>query len=464
VGPGGFGTEHWISPDQTFHYTVRFENDAQKATAPAQIVRITQQLSTNLDLRTFRLGVMGFGTNLVDVPADRVFYQTQVNVTNDLGVVVEIVAGLDLAKGEVTWEFTSIDPATGEQPWDPYVGFLPPNTNGVIGQGFVSYIIKPKADIFSGDIINAEARIFFDYNEPMDTPHVFNTVDADVPSSRVLPLPNVSSDRAFRVEWDGTDVHGGAGIQGFDIYVSADGGPWRPWLQSTPYTERIFVGENGHSYGFYSVARDNVGHAEPSPATADASISVLTPFTLRVTAAAYSSAILLGSEFTHGLVVTNEGPGNATNVVLTYAIDPAFEILAAATSQGVVHLADSLVTAQLGQLLPNSHADVAVRLRALAAGSATNRVAVASDQGFGDQAEFHSTVLNMPPSLSLAVTEAGLTLTWPTTAVGFVLEQTENLSPSTWTPVADPPSVEGDLNGLILVPSRTTMFYRLVRR
>jgi hypothetical protein len=35
VGPGGFGPEYWISPDQTFHYTVRFENDAQQALAPA---------------------------------------------------------------------------------------------------------------------------------------------------------------------------------------------------------------------------------------------------------------------------------------------------------------------------------------------------------------------------------------------------------------------------------------------
>ncbi len=68
---------------------------------PGRLGRVAQQLSPNLDLRTFRFGASGFGTNLVSVPAERAFYRTQVDVTNDLGVVVEVVAGLDLGKGEV---------------------------------------------------------------------------------------------------------------------------------------------------------------------------------------------------------------------------------------------------------------------------------------------------------------------------------------------------------------------------
>ncbi len=275
VGPGGFGTEHWISPDQTFHYTIRFENDPKKAEVPAQYVRITQQLSTNLDLRMFRLGALNFGTNLVDMPADRTFFQTQVNCTNDLGVLVEIVASLDLAKGEVTWEFSSIDPATGDFPWDPFIGFLPPNTNGVIGQGFVTYTIKSKADIANGDIVNAQARIFFDYNEPMDTPDIFNTVDVSLPTSTVLPLPLATNVNIFSVRWTGADGYGGAGVSHFDIYASDNGSPWNLWLQNTPSWEQLFVGECGHSYAFYSVARDNVGNVEPAVPAAQASISLL---------------------------------------------------------------------------------------------------------------------------------------------------------------------------------------------
>jgi hypothetical protein len=241
---GGFthacrsNTEYWISPDRTFHDTVRFENDPKEALAPAQIVRSTQQLSTNLDLRTFRLGVMGFGTNLVEVPADRTFYQTRLNLTNTLGVLLDVSASLDLARGEVTWEFFSIDPETGDQPFDPFLGFLPPDTNGIIGQGFVTYPTKPKSGVAQGDIINAQARIFFDYSEPMDTPRIYNTVDATLPTSHVLPLPSVVKDRAFAVQWVGADGYGGAGIAGYDLYVSEDGGPWGLWIaprwNSTP--------------------------------------------------------------------------------------------------------------------------------------------------------------------------------------------------------------------------------------
>lgn len=275
VGPRSYGPEFWISPDQTLRYTVRFENDAAKALAPAQIVRITQQLSTNLDLRTFRLGVMGFGTNLVEVPADRSFYQVQLNLTNTLGVLLDITASLDLERGEVTWEFFSMDPETGDQPFDPYLGFLPPNTNGIIGQGFVTYTIKPKANIASGDVINAEARIFFDYNEPMDTPHIFNTVDGSLPTSTVFPLPATTNHNIFPVQWAGSDGQGGAGVGGYTLYVSEDSGPWRVWQANTPQMESLFVGQCGHTYRFYSVARDHVGNVEAAIPAAQAAIHVL---------------------------------------------------------------------------------------------------------------------------------------------------------------------------------------------
>ena len=275
VGPSAFGSEQWVSAEDTLRYTIRFENDPKKADLPAQIVRITQQLDPNLDFKSFRLGDIGFGDTLVAVPESRVFYQTRVNVTNQLGVLVDIVARIDLATGELYWEFTSIDPATGDLPWDIFAGFLPPNTNGIIGQGFVSYTIKPKAGIASGDIINAEARIFFDYNEPMDTPHIFNTVDASLPTSTVLALPATTNRNVFPVQWGGADAYGGAGIGGFDIYVADNSGPWQVWLQNTPYWEQLYVGECGHTYGFYSVARDNVGNREVGIAAVQAQIYVL---------------------------------------------------------------------------------------------------------------------------------------------------------------------------------------------
>lgn len=316
VGPGGFGPEYWISPDQTFHYTVRFENDAEKALAPAQYVCVTHPLSTNLDLRTFRLGVMGFGTNLVEVPLDRTFYQTRLDLLDTLGVVLDIHANLDLEKGEVTWEFFSLDPETGDFPFNPFLGFLPPNTDGIIGQGFVTYTIRPKPGIAQGDIINAEARIFFDYNEPIDTPRIFNTVDTGQPTSTVLPLPASTNRNVFTVQWAGADSYGGAGIGGFDIYVSEDGGPWRLWLANTAYWEQLFVGECGHTYAFYSVARDNVGHIEAAVPALQAHISVL-PNQPPVLEAVANRVLAVGQV----LVITNVVHEADAGQAVTFSLD-----------------------------------------------------------------------------------------------------------------------------------------------
>jgi hypothetical protein len=277
VGPGGYGPEFWISPDRTFHYTIRYENDAKKAEAPAQYVRVVQKLDPDLDPRTFRLGVMGFGSHRVEVPGERVFYETAVDVLDELGVMVEIRANLDLDRGEVIWEFTSIDPLIDDLPWDPFIGFLPPNKDGVEGQGFVTYTIRPKAEVASGDIVNAEARIFFDYNDPIDTPPIFNTLDVGGPTGRVLALPEAVVGAPFTVRWEGTDATGGAGVGAFDVYVSEDNAAWELWLAGTPDRSAPYPGKIGHTYAFRAVARDHVGHVEADPGAVEAFTRVDAP-------------------------------------------------------------------------------------------------------------------------------------------------------------------------------------------
>ena len=66
-------------------------------------------------------------------------------------------------------------PIVGQAPSDALIGFLPPN-NGSSGQGFVQFSIRPKRDVMSLAVIDAEATIYFDENEPIDTPPIFNTV------------------------------------------------------------------------------------------------------------------------------------------------------------------------------------------------------------------------------------------------------------------------------------------------
>jgi len=269
-GPAGVGYLNWVSSSGGFDYMIRFENDAETATAPAAVVRVTEQLDSDLDWATFRLGVLGFGDTVLDDAFGKTSYETRLNLLEQFGVYLDISAGIDLTNGQVFWELKSVDPETGEVPFDPLFGFLPPNADGSEGQGFVTYSVSPKAAAVSGTRIDAVATIIFDQNEPIDTPPIFNTLDGGGAHSAVLPLPNATAEREFGVAWSGTDDPDGSGIDSYDLFVSTDGGEYTPWLSATSATQATFTGEYGHTYAFYSIARDLVGHIEAPPDVPDA--------------------------------------------------------------------------------------------------------------------------------------------------------------------------------------------------
>lgn len=50
------------------------------------------------------------------------------------------------------------------------------NTNYAASSGFISYSIKPKANVIPGTVINNTAHIFFDYNSAIVTNTTFNTM------------------------------------------------------------------------------------------------------------------------------------------------------------------------------------------------------------------------------------------------------------------------------------------------
>lgn len=270
TGPVGFGTEKWTAADRALPYLIRFENDPVLANAPAQSVLVTQALDADLDPRTVRFGSVGFGDWIVEADENAAFLNKRVDATETLGVLVDIVAGVDTATGELFWEFTSIDPMTGEPTQDAEAGFLPPNLMAPEGDGFVTYSVSPRRGVQTGTVIDAEATIVFDINEPIITPAIFNTLDVDDPASSVKVLPATQQATTFDVQWSGTDPAGGSGIASFDVYVSENGGPSRLWLERTTLTKAPFAGDPAKRYEFYSVARDNAGNREATPAVADA--------------------------------------------------------------------------------------------------------------------------------------------------------------------------------------------------
>src|SRR5205823_6171301 len=101
---------------------------------------------------------------------------------------------------------------------------------------------------------------------------IVNTIDADAPTSSVHSLP-VFSGPNFTVSWAGQDG-AGSGAATYDVYVSDNGGALQLWLTQTPLTQANYPGVDGHSYAFYSVATDHVGHQEVTAAAAQATTTV----------------------------------------------------------------------------------------------------------------------------------------------------------------------------------------------
>ena len=273
TGPAGFGPDRFVSADAALAYTIRFENLAA-ATAPAQEVVVTQTLDPDLDFTTFEFVSFGVGPSVVNLAAGRSSFALRFDLRPERNLLLDMTGDLNVETGVITWRFTSLDPATLELPDDPNGGFLPPNQAPPAGEGLVRYRVRPKAGSPTGTRIDAQARIVFDVNEPIDTPAIFHTVDAGRPSAAVNPLPATtrSDAGAIPVSWAGSDD--GSGVATFDVYVSDNGGPFVPFLVNTPDTSAVFTGEFGHTYGFLALARDNVGHGQPAQSTAQATTAL----------------------------------------------------------------------------------------------------------------------------------------------------------------------------------------------
>ncbi len=274
VGPAGYGEAQWMAVGDTFDYMIQFEN-IPEALAAAQQVRITLPLDAGLDWRTFRLGEFGWDDLVFPVPEDVPILSTRLDLRETRGLFVDVIAGVNMLEREAFWILTSIDPQTGAPPLDPEAGFLPPNRDGLEGQGFVTFRIRPRADSATGAEIAAQATIIFDTEEPIMTPVWSNRLDAAAPVSAMQaePLGGGRND-LFRLSWSAVDDPGGVGVADYDLYMARGGGAYHPLLTETPATATTFAGADGNAYRFKVVARDRVGNREPLPELPQATILV----------------------------------------------------------------------------------------------------------------------------------------------------------------------------------------------
>jgi len=240
-GPAGYGAANFESDASVLVYLINFENDPS-ATAPAQRVDITDQLSPDLNWTTFQLTGVGFGSTYLTIPTGLQHYDTSVNMTEN-GQSFEVVITLNLspATGVFTASLQSIDPTT-DLPPNILTGFLPPEDGSGRGIGFVSFTISPKAGLSTGTQITNIADITFDLGQAIATDQINDqdptqgidpskqalvTIDGGAPTTSVNALPTFSPGN-FTVSWAGQDDAGGSGIATYDIYVSDNGGSLRP--------------------------------------------------------------------------------------------------------------------------------------------------------------------------------------------------------------------------------------------
>jgi hypothetical protein len=267
AGSLGFGPQQYVAGATPLRYAVFFSN-LQTATAPAQAVVVTDQLdTTNINLQTFSLGPISFGSTVITPPAGVTSFSGSVDLRPTVDLAVRVNAQLNPTTGLLSWTLQSIDPSTSLPPTDPTAGFLPPGS-----EGSVFFTVMPNAGVATGLQILNQATIVFDANAPMSTQTWFNTIDNTPPTSQVAALPADELASGFTVTWSGTDI--GAGIQGFTIYVSDSGGPFTVWKQNTMTTSATFTGQVGHTYSFYSIATDLAGNVEGAKTAAEATTTV----------------------------------------------------------------------------------------------------------------------------------------------------------------------------------------------
>jgi uncharacterized repeat protein (TIGR01451 family) len=132
VYPAGVGSANYIHSNDEMEYTIRFQNTGN---ASAITVAVKDTIDTDLDLSTFKM----------------------------LGKSHACKISIDSSR-VITWTFNNID--------------LPDSTSDEKGShGFIKYSLNQNSGNTAGTVIKNLAYIYFDFNPPVITNEVSNTVD-----------------------------------------------------------------------------------------------------------------------------------------------------------------------------------------------------------------------------------------------------------------------------------------------
>jgi len=190
--PLSYTNNHYIQPNSTIDYRIRFQNTG---TDTAIFISILDTISPYLDLSTLNMGVASHAYTLQIMPST--------------------------LSGEQVLRFQ----------FNPI--YLPDsNVNEPASNGFIHYSIAQKPNLPNGTIINNSASIYFDYNAPVKTNTTLHTVcDNCLPqniiithldqtfssSHSVITVPNPFSDRTRIVLEGYTGLSSNLSLEVYDV-------------------------------------------------------------------------------------------------------------------------------------------------------------------------------------------------------------------------------------------------------
>ena len=169
LGPAGVDSVRWVSVNDILNYTIFFENDPALATASAQMIDVRFDFPFQSLIKNFGLGDYCFANQQFHIPDYPSAFNTRLDLRDSMFIYVDLLAGVDVTKSQAFWHFSSIDPETGYAPWQVHRGMLPVNDSTHVGEGFVTFRLKPSDELQTGDTISIVANIVFDQNDTIAT-------------------------------------------------------------------------------------------------------------------------------------------------------------------------------------------------------------------------------------------------------------------------------------------------------
>lgn len=273
IGPIGVDSVRWISVNDILNYTIMFENDPEFATAAAQRVDVRFIFPNKALQKNFGIGTYCFSNMSFNVENSPNAYQNRINLVDSLGIYVDVIGGLDVIKNQGFWNFSTIDPETGYAPWEHDKGMLQVNDSTHVGEGFVTFSIKPLPNMQTGDTISIQANIVFDDNDTIPTNRWCNMIDAGMPVSKTIAVVNPENPSFYNVSFESSDDKGGSGVGKIALYLANNAGLYEEYGVYEPDSIVSFPIEQGKQYKLFSIATDRTGNMEPLKYTPDVVIN-----------------------------------------------------------------------------------------------------------------------------------------------------------------------------------------------